>query len=299
MLIYHKALELFGEPVVETAIMEGSMTFPRSMPNEACYIFMKEGSMISVSAAGSEEVETNDSVLLKCGNYLGQGMADSKTGKQQAVVFHFSADLLRKLYADGLPAFLMEGPELISRKGMAKIKRNELFSRYIESILFYFENPDLVTDEIMVLKIKELLLLLNNTKEAGHIHQILSNLFLPQTMAFKEVIEENLYNDLSINELSVLSNMSISSFKREFKRVYDDSPASYIRNKKLEKAAALLSHSKEQISIVAYDSGFNDLSHFSKLFKKKYQMAPSDYRSAQSISAKDAEKLVPLPKTNA
>jgi AraC-like DNA-binding protein len=78
-----------------------------------------------------------------------------------------------------------------------------------------------------------------------------------------------------------MTNLSLSSFKREFKKNYNDSPANYIRNKKLEKAADLLLISEERITDIAFDCGFNDLANFSTLFHDKFNCTPSAYRLNQ------------------
>jgi len=106
-------------------------------------------------------------------------------------------------------------------------------------------------------------------------------LFSPTTYSFTQIIDAHIFSDLSTEDLAQLTNLSLSSFKREFKRVYNDSPANYIRNKKLEKAAELLVISPERITDIAYDTGFNDLAHFSKCFQEKFGTSPSGYRLDQ------------------
>ena len=95
---------------------------------------------------------------------------------------------------------------------------------------------------------------------------------------FKEIIESNLYNGLSISEWAQLTNLSISSFKREFRKHYNSSPARYIKERKLKQAARLLTATNLRISEIAFDLGFSDLAHFSRSFQKEYQISPSDYR---------------------
>ncbi|MDF1518813.1 MAG: helix-turn-helix transcriptional regulator [Lutibacter sp.] len=72
-----------------------------------------------------------------------------------------------------------------------------------------------------------------------------------------------------------------AKFKREFKKNYNDSPANYLRNKKLDKAAELLLVSEERITDIAFDCGFNGLANFSTLFHDKFGCAPSSFRLAQ------------------
>lgn len=73
----------------------------------------------------------------------------------------------------------------------------------------------------------------------------------------------------------------MSSFKREFAKLYNDSPANYIKTKKLEKAAELLLVSDQRITEIAFDCGFNDLANFTKSFNDKYNTTPTNYRVQQ------------------
>lgn len=155
---------------------------------------------------------------------------------------------------------------------MALVKSSVLIKKYIESLLFYFENPALVNEELMVLKFKEIILLLLNTEDTTVIIEIMHNLFSPKEFSFKDIIESHILSPLSSSNLAQLTNRSLASFKREFKKIYDDSPANYIKNKRLEKAAELLVISSIPISAIAYDCLFNDIAHFSSSFKLKQLM---------------------------
>ena len=111
-------------------------------------------------------------------------------------------------------------------------------------------------------------MLLVKTEEADKIKSLITGLFTPTEINFKEVIESNLFNNLTLEELAQLTLLSLSSFKREFIKHYQTSPAKYIRKRRLEKAARLLIGTELRITDVAYDSGFSDLAHFSKTFQK-------------------------------
>jgi transcriptional regulator GlxA family with amidase domain len=137
----------------------------------------------------------------------------------------------------------------------------------------------LINEEILILKLKEIILLLSQTQEAETIQAILSQLFSPTSYTFRQIIENNLFSPVSIEELAHKTNLSISSFKREFKKLYNNSPASYIKTKRLERAAELLLISNERVSNIAFECGFNDLANFTKSFHDKYNTSPTNYRS--------------------
>jgi AraC-like DNA-binding protein len=198
----------------------------------------------------------------------------------QTIAVHFHPDILKKIYENDLPAFLKH-PSAATAITMSRVKTTLLIAKYIESLLFYFENPELVTEDLLVLKLKEIILLLMKTEDSPAINQILSGLFSPFTFSFKQIVEAHLFSALTSEDLARLTNLSLSSFKREFRRIYDDNPANYIRNKRLEKAAELLLISDERITNIAYDTGFNDPANFSKCFLEKFGISPSNYRLNQ------------------
>ena len=131
------------------------------------------------------------------------------------------------------------------------------------------------------MKLKEIILLLSQTRNADSVQIILSQLFSPTTFTFKQIVEANLFSQLSVEELAQQTNLSISSFKRDFAKLYNDTPASYIKNRRLEKAAELLLVSNERISEIAFDCGFNDVANFTKSFSEKYHTTPTNYRLNQ------------------
>ena len=215
-------------------------------------------------------------------------MFPSSTSKEyEAVAVHFHPDVLKKIYENDLPKFLQQTKKVSTNTNLVKINTSPLFEKYIDGVLFYFENPDLVTEELLVLKLKELILLLNQTKDAPKMQQILSELFSPAIYSFKQIIDAHIFSDLSLEDLAQLTNLSVSSFKREFKKIYQDSPASYIKNKKLEHASELLIISDIRITNIAYDCGFNDIAHFSKSFQEKYSISPSNFRLSQKNKSLD------------
>jgi AraC-like DNA-binding protein len=193
------------------------------------------------------------------------------------VIVTFHPDILKKIYEKELP-WIFQQSNKATNQSRGRINNDFLIQKYIEGLLFYFENPSLVNDEILILKLKEIILLLSQTQNAETIQVILSQIFSPATYTFKQIIEANLFLQVSVEDLAQKINVSVSSFKREFKKLYNDSPANYIKNKRLERAAELLMSSKERITDIAFDCGFNDLANFTKSFHDRYNTTPTNYR---------------------
>lgn len=92
-------------------------------------------------------------------------------------------------------------------------------------------------------------------------------------------IEENFRNDILINEVAQLCNVSESTFRRKFLKRYGMSPHDYIDNLKVQKAKELLESGMYTVKEVADFLNFYDTSHFNKFFKKHCGITPSLYIS--------------------
>ena len=73
--------------------------------------------------------------------------------------------------------------------------------------------------------------------------------------------------------------MGYSLFRKEFKRITGKSPNQYLLDLRLEKAKYLLVMTTLNISEIGYQTGFDSIFYFSKLFKKKYSCSPKKYRA--------------------
>ena len=278
MILEHKRIDLFGTMLFEKAIVAPPHTLSNPMPDEACFLYIMEGAYQSLSEDGTLHLKSEESVLMKCGRYLGKAQGSKPDNRYRAVAVHFYPDVLRVVYKNELPGFLKPSPGRRDLPMQHKINSDVLIQKYIESILFYFDNPHLANEEILILKLKEIILLLSQTRNAPKIKTILANLFNPVTYSFREVIEAHVLSSISVPQLAALTHMSVSTFKREFKRVYNASPAAYLLERRLSKAAELLVLSEQRLSDIAFDCGFNNLSHFSKAFKQQFGVPPSAYK---------------------
>ncbi len=91
-------------------------------------------------------------------------------------------------------------------------------------------------------------------------------------------VENNYANPITIEEMSSLCSFSQSHFMKFFKSNMDVSFIEYLNNYRLTIASRLLISSSSSILAIALESGFDNLSYFNRLFKKRYDMTPSEFR---------------------
>lgn len=275
MILNRQHFDIGNRCIIEKLIIRTPMRYTRIFPNEACFLHFKSGQLTLSSATNKTTVTASESLLLNCGNHFADLVQPSSGGIMEVVAFHLYPDILKKIYQTEIPPSHKPGYIKIDSKKVA----NTLFiTQFVYGLNIYFENPALVTSELLMLKLQELILLLFQTDKASTIAGLFAQLFSPREVKLKDLIQAHLYSDLSIAELATLSGQSLSSFKREFQKNYNDTPANYIRTTRLKEAQKLLQISTLSISEICYQVGFNDLSHFSKVFKKRVGISPAEYR---------------------
>lgn len=95
----------------------------------------------------------------------------------------------------------------------------------------------------------------------------------------KGVIEEQMEDaGFGVSELCQVMGVSRSFLHRKLKALTNTSTANYIRAIRLHKASQLLQDKKANISEVAYQVGFNDISYFSKAFRNEFGVNPRAFR---------------------
>lgn len=269
-------MKLSGKAVISHFTFHPPLIAASDLENEACFIFPinTEGKLYRVH--DKTHVQKDQGVLMKCGTYINKwyGLDPSKVA--EVLILRLSPEVMKDALDLQIGGKVRE--RLDSKRTTALVKIDVLLHRFLEGLLFYFDHPELVNDELVVLKIKELTLLLLNAKDSNPIIELLTTLFNRDTYTIKEVINTHLFENLSIQNFAQLCNLSVSSFNRKFKKAFKTTPSQYIKTKRLEKAAHLLLHTDEPVSHIGYTCGFNDPTYFTKAFKSMYMQSPSSYR---------------------
>lgn len=92
-------------------------------------------------------------------------------------------------------------------------------------------------------------------------------------------IHENYSEKTTINLLAKECNMSEYYFAHYFKKVTKMTPVEYLNDYRVKKACLLIKNSNLNIIDIAYETGFNNLSNFNRIFKKVMKVTPSSFRN--------------------
>jgi len=244
--------------------------------NEARIVYVVNGQSKLYSANHYMEIRSRDLLIMKTDNFINNWQENANDQPTEVIVFQLDSEFLRHLYHGNIPDWFENQKEQVN--SVVKVNPNPIISSFFEGLSNYINTPNLLSEEIIQIKIKELIALMIQTDQSGELKQILGNLFNSTDYLFQEVIQQNLYENLNIEDLAFLAGMSLSSFKRKFSSVFGTTPNKYITSKRLEKAQNLLTTSKMSIAEIAYECGFSDEGYFSKTFRKYYNSSPSELR---------------------
>ncbi len=161
----------------------------------------------------------------------------------------------------------------INRPPSFQLKKHPLLQNFVDSLqqsLPYFNKGN---DELVKIKLKEALIVL--LKVQPELKDILFDFQPPGKINLKAFMEEHFRFNLSLSRFAYLTGRSMSAFKRDFEMAYHTTPAKWLLDKRLDEAYYLLKEKKYKTSEVYAEVGFEDLSHFSFIFKKRFSINPS------------------------
>tara|TARA_B000000441_G_scaffold123835_1_gene100628 strand:- start:358 stop:630 length:273 start_codon:yes stop_codon:yes gene_type:complete len=88
-------------------------------------------------------------------------------------------------------------------------------------------------------------------------------------------MNDNYKFNVSVDRFAFLTGRSLSAFKRDFENIFKTSPSKWLVQKRLEEAHFLIKEKKQKASDIYLDLGFENLSHFSYAYKKRFGHSPN------------------------
>jgi AraC-like DNA-binding protein len=274
----NKVLMLNGYSAIQscTAIsgQDGSMFLDENM-----LLIILEGTLKIRYGKAEYEVKKNQMAFLKKDIlvYYETASDPEHSVKVEYILFSLKFELVKEFVK-------LAELSIAAKEEVLPITINHLDKRllkYIDSLEFYFIEPEKVEGSLIKIKLLELLFYLSAN----------DNKILEQLLDLREhcrsnitaTVEENIMNSLSLNQLAVLSGRSLSSFRRDFLAIYNMPPSQWIRQKRIEKARELLISTKMTITNICYTTGFENIAHFSRLFKSEFGYCPTEFRMKLNI----------------
>ncbi|MEH6534786.1 MAG: AraC family transcriptional regulator [Psychroserpens sp.] len=228
----------------------------------------------------------NNSQLLMLGSNLPHnGFTDRLTEKGSEILVQFRPEFLGEVF--------FNIPEMQTI--------NALFERAKNGILFKIESKQKVGSKLQRLdelkgfdRIILLLEILSDLAEAKDYELLNADGFVFETelqdstkinMIYNH-INTNFRNHISLDEIADKASMTVPAFCRYFKKSTGKTFTKLVNEYRVVHATKLLSESQMSIADVAFECGFNNFSHFNKLFKEFTGKSASKYRGELKLMVK-------------
>ena len=154
-----------------------------------------------------------------------------------------------------------------------KVNNPDIVLNILENILEEKLNLTSLSNlKIFQLLYKLLSILLESNEEKNEMNPKLK-IIMPALI----YMNTNLKKKISNVDLAKACNISTSYFRRLFTQVFDEAPLQYLIDLRMKKAKELLQSDFSSISDIAKEVGYDDIYHFSKLFKQKNGISPLKY----------------------
>ncbi|MEH6537368.1 MAG: AraC family transcriptional regulator [Psychroserpens sp.] len=243
--------------------------------NKNTFSFLQEGTKEVFFDNSSCSIDNSQFLLMKSGHCLMTEKLSNVKEKYKSILFFFSNEAVLKF----IRKFELNQTNTEVHYSTYSFKYDAFIKGFANSILDISKLSKSIQKNILDAKFEEIMLYLIEFKGVDFLYSLINNSD-NQSQKFIQTIESNQLNKLSVKELSFLSNMSVSTFKREFEKHFHKSPSKWFQEKRLEHSAFLLKNNSKRPSDIFEEIGYENLSNFIQAFKVKFGVTPKQYQSS-------------------
>ncbi len=195
----------------------------------------------------------------------------------KSVVMHLSVDRLREFYSN-----LNVKPKASSIQKIRSFDKHPLLESCLASLIPYFDVQEKFPENIASLKITEAISVLRTIDK--EIDNLLANFEEPFKIDLARFMEKNFMFNMPLEKFAYLTGRSLTTFKRDFRKLHTITPQRWLTQKRLELAHYQLTEKNRKPIEVYLETGFENLSHFSYAFKKHFGLAPTELTGKNTSS---------------
>ena len=171
-------------------------------------------------------------------------------------------------------------PDVSGNNEMVILEMSPELDSFRDTILSCFSYEGSFLEQLITLKLQELLLLLLETPIASELRRFFGEIFDEKRTDPEYVVSENLLTPLSLEDYARLANRSLSSFKRAFQGKTGQTPGKWILENRLKHARMLVQATGKTIGEIGAESGFNNVSSFIRTYRTRFGTTPATDRDS-------------------
>jgi AraC family transcriptional regulator, exoenzyme S synthesis regulatory protein ExsA len=226
-------------------------------------------------------IEADEFHFLSAGNCL-VSMKQSGKNEFRSILIFFDNRVLNDFYVKYdtvIAGFKNTLP--VQNQPYIAIKKDAFVKNFITSLQLLLQSNQAISQEMKLLKFEELMLHILEKYPASLLSfQNTKNRDF-NDLEIRKAVEANILNNINLEEMAFLCNMSLSTFKRRFAKIYGSPPNKWILQKRMEVARDLLLVHGEKPGEIFYKVGYENHSSFTQSFKQTFGQTPRDFQLQQ------------------
>ncbi len=233
---------------------------------------------LSVVLSGTQQIENQNGtvirlqagemILMQKGIYTISDLVPTG-GSYASLVFFFDESSIHKIF----PETLTES----SSKNFLKLSENSGLSLFKNSILDFAADEKKLPAVLGAAKLTELLCLLKAHQKSTAITQVLTAAPEQKRRNLSAFMEANFSKPLKVEDYAFLTGRSLTVFRRDFKNKYGQTPQTWLKARRMQRAKDLLTDNTLTVAAAAEETGYQNVSHFIKNFKSEFGVSPGVY----------------------
>ncbi|QDA62103.1 helix-turn-helix domain-containing protein [Hymenobacter jejuensis] len=156
---------------------------------------------------------------------------------------------------------------------IVELPLSPLYKSFLDSLQPYEQLAQPGNESLLALKAREAIMLL--LKSNPELKDVLFDFSEPGKIDLAAFMDRNFHFNVQLKRFAYLTGRSLATFKRDFEKIFQLSPSRWLQQRRLQEAHYLIKEKGKAPSEAYLEVGFEDLSHFSFAFKKRYGVAPS------------------------
>lgn len=251
-----------------TSCYIGPEISPEHFIPEHIFMFLAKGDVSGYDGDKKYTLKSGEYCLVRK-NHLARYTKQEDNGAFEKVVVVFDENFLKKFQQK----YHINRTGSVAKGAFYELTRTEMIPNFVSSLMPYYNGSHQIDGAFEQVKKEELLLILLQTNP--DLLNILFDFGIPEKIDLEFFMNHNYKFNVGIERFAYLTGRSLSAFKRDFMKIFSETPNRWLVKKRLKEAHFLIEKKKQRPKEIYLDLGFEDLSHFSFAFKKLFGYAPT------------------------
>lgn len=238
-------------------------------------VYVLNGQKKWMTPTGDFLVRSDESIFVRKGAFKNQQYFEESFC---VLMFFMKDDFIMRCFENDIKTEIHAFQKIDHPEMVYPVTVNEPLQVLYNSFFSYLKAPSKTPQKIVELKFREMLMNICLNPANVQVRNMIYTLADNSGGSIEQIMEEQYFYNLKIEDYARLCGKSISTFKREFRNSYHTTPGKWLLERRLHLAREMMLSSDATVQEVCYDCGFESDAHFNRSFKAAFGTTPKKWR---------------------